>query len=215
MVCGLPLLVLLGPPAWGRALGVYVRVRLCAGGGSPSSVGEQRSSGGGSGEREQGAGKSTLAFRAWVPRPREAGGTPGGAWARARSAPRGRGERPASPPEVARAGVGGRDRLPLEPSLAPLAANAHLHLLSPAGFGPGGFHPIHVPEKTIFESLRTSTCDYCVTESPTERRLILVKFSPIAPRYMFLFLLCQVHRGRNCCARQSHFLIVTLGHMLR
>lgn len=66
----------------------------------------------GSGSREQGAGKSTLAFPAWVPGPREAGGTPGGAWARARSAPRGRGERTASPPEVAGAGVGGRDPPP-------------------------------------------------------------------------------------------------------
>lgn len=190
VVCGLPLLVLLGPRfptsrVWGRALGVYVWVLLCAGGGSPSSVGEQRGGGGGDGEREQGAGKSTLAFRAWVPGPREAGGTPGGAWARARGAPREQGERPASPPEVAGAGVRGRDPPPAgtQPrsfrSECPPALCSRRRVSAPAGFT-----PIHVPESNIFESLRTTTRDYCVTESPTERRLILVKFSRLRPVYV-------------------------------
>lgn len=111
MVCGLPDLVWLG-------LCPGLRARVCVlGGGSPDSVAERR--GGGSGEREQGAGKWTPAFWAWVRVPGRARRAvrPEAAWARAGNASPGRGAQPgfrrppaaASPPEVAVTRVGGRD----------------------------------------------------------------------------------------------------------
>ena len=188
----------------GRALWVCV-----LGGGSPNSVAQRRDCSGGGSERVQvngrspsGPGSGYPGRRRWAVRPGRPGRWPG--------APHPGGELcRASALRLLRLSrrLGdqsrGRDppRAGAQPCAPTPAGSAHSHLLSRAAFS-----PLCISESNVFDSLRTSTRDYCVTQTPTELKVILVEFSPIAPVFLFSLLLCQVHRGKRSTVSVNNLL---------